>query len=165
MADQAIDDIQKDRSCSLRGHAVLQDPRFNKGTAFSRSERDAFGLNGLLPSGINTLERQAERAYRQYQSYESPLAKNTFMTSLKDQNEVLYYRVIQDHIKEMMPIIYTPTEGDAIARYSHIFRRPEGCFLNIEEAGAIESSLADAATSRGDVRIIVCSDGEQILGL
>ena len=74
------------------------------------------------------------------------------MTSLKDQNEVLYYRIIQDHIKEMMPIIYTPTEGDAIAWYSHIFRRPEGCFLSVEEPGAIQSSLADAAASKGSIQ-------------
>lgn len=89
---------QHQRECSLSARALLQDPRYNKGTAFPKNERDAFGLHGLLPSGVNSLETQARRAYKQYRSYESALAKNTFMTSLKDQNEVLFYRLIQDHL-------------------------------------------------------------------
>ena len=85
------------------------------------------------------------------------------MTSLKDQNEVLYYRLIQDNLKEMFPIIYTPTEGDAIANYSRLFRRPEGCFLSIDDPDAIELSL-DQWGSPEDVDVVACSDGEQILG-
>lgn len=84
------------------------------------------------------------------------------MTSMKEQNEVLFYRLLQDHLKEMFSIIYTPTEGDAIAEFSRIFRRSEGCFLNIEDSGSIETALAQWKDK--DVDVIVCSDGEQILG-
>ena len=134
-----------------------------QGSAFSREERDAFGLNGLLPANINTLEQQVERAYDQYRARRTPLGKNTFMTSLKDQNEVLYYRLILEHIKEMFPIIYTPTEGDAIADYSRLFRKPAGCFMNIADPSGIDKAL-DQWGPPEDVDIIACSDGEQILG-
>jgi malate dehydrogenase (oxaloacetate-decarboxylating) len=151
------------QDCSLTGQTLLQTPFFNKGSAFSQDERETFGLTGLLPSQIATLEDQVKRAYQQYQTYPSPLAKNTFMTSLKDQNEVLYYRLIQDHLKEMFSIIYTPTEGDAIANYSRSFRKPAGCYLNIAEPDDIEAALYKWGPAN-DVDVIVCSDGEQILG-
>lgn len=147
--------------CALRGNALLQNPFFNKGSAFSKDERETFGLRYFLPAQINTLQEQARRAYEQYQSRSTPLGKNTFMTSLKDQNEVLFYRLIQDHLKEMFPIIYTPTEGDAIANYSRLFRRSQGLFLNIDDPEGIDAALDSWA---GDVDIIACSDGEQILG-
>ena len=151
------------QECALTGAALLQTPYLNKGTAFTKEEREAFDLTNLLPAQINTLEDQVKRAYDQYRSRRTPLGKNTFMTSLKDQNEVLFYRLIQDHLKEMFPIIYTPTEGDAIADYSRLFRRPEGCFLNIENPDDIETALEKWAPPE-DVDIIVCSDAEQILG-
>lgn len=150
--------------CALTGSALLTNPYFNRGTGFTAEERVAFGLSGLLPSRVNSLTSQAGRAYEQYLSRPSALNRNTFMTSLKDQNEVLFYRVVGDHIKEMFPIIYTPTEGDAIANYSRLFRRPEGCFLNIEEQDDIEEAL-DKWGDPEDVDIICCSDGEQILGM
>lgn len=149
--------------CALTGQALLQTPFFNKGSAFPNEEREAFGLTGLLPSRINTLEDQVKRAYEQYRTHHTPLGKNTFMTSLKDQNEVLYYRLIQDHLKEMFFVIYTPTEGEAIANYSSLFRRPEGCFLSIADPHSIELAL-DKWGPAEDVDIIACSDGEQILG-
>lgn len=139
-------------------------PSFNKGSAFTKEERETFDLVGLLPGRINTLEEQVKRAYDQFQSRNTALGKNTFMTSMKEQNEVLYYRLIQDHLKEMFPIIYTPTEGDAIADYSRLFRKPEGCFLSIEDPDDIEAVLDKQAASE-DIDIIVCSDGEQILGI
>lgn len=148
----------------MSGTALLQTPYLNKGTAFSKEERDAFDLAGLLPSRVNTLEDQVKRAYQQYQTHKTPLGKNSFMTSMKEQNEVLYYRLIQDHLKEMFPIIYTPTEGEAIADYSRLFRRPEGCFLNIEDPDSIERSL-DMWGASDEIDVIVCSDGEQILGI
>ncbi|WPH00866.1 malic oxidoreductase-like protein [Acrodontium crateriforme] len=152
------------RECSLTGTALLHTPSFNKGSAFTKEERETFGLVGLLPGRINTLEEQVKRAYDQFQSKNTALGKNTFMTSMKEQNEILYYRLIQDHLKEMFPIIYTPTEGDAIADYSRLFRKPEGCFLSIDDPDDIEAVLDKQAASE-DIDIIVCSDGEQILGI
>ena len=116
----------------------------------------------LIPSRINTLEEQTSRAYEQYLTHRTPLGRNVFMTSMKEQNTVLYYRLLEDHLKEMFSIIYTPTEGDAIADYSRLFRRSGGCFLNIDEPENIEESLAHWDPE--DVDIIACSDGEQILG-
>ena len=150
--------------CALTGAALLHTPYLNKGSAFSKEERDAFGLKNLLPVRVNTLEQQVKRAYDQYHARPTSLAKNTFMTSLKDQNEVLYYRLIQDHLKEMFPIIYTPTEGEAIANYSKIFRRPEGCFLSVDDPDGIDAALDQWGPSE-DIDIIACSDGEQILGM
>ena len=149
--------------CNLSGTSLLQDPHFNKGTAFTAQERKELGLTGLLPSRIHSLEEQVKRAYQQYQTHRTPLGKNTFMTSMKEQNEVLYYRLLLNHLKEMFSIIYTPTEGDAIADYSRIFRRSEGCFLSIDDPVSIEASLEQ--WQHKDIDIIACSDGEQILGL
>ncbi|KAF2875835.1 hypothetical protein BDV95DRAFT_591264 [Massariosphaeria phaeospora] len=149
---------------TLSGTALLRTPYFNKGSAHTTEERDTFKLHGLLPAHVQTLEEQARRAYAQYSSRADDLAKNTFMTSLKEQNEVLYYKLILDHLKEMFPIIYTPTEGDAIANYSRLFRRPEGCYLNIEDIGQVEDSIKQWG-GPDDVDLIVVSDGEQILGI
>ncbi|KAL6704706.1 NAD-dependent malic enzyme, mitochondrial [Coniothyrium glycines] len=149
---------------SLIGKALLQTPYFNKGSAFTDEERDTFKLHGLLPKNAQTLEEQVKRAYAQYEYRPNDLAKNTFMTSLKEQNEVLYYRLILDHLKEMFPIIYTPTEGDAIADYSRLFRKPEGCFLNIDDADRVEADI-DQWGHPEDIDLIVVSDGQQILGI
>lgn len=149
--------------CSLTSRAILQNPYFNKGSAFTASERTTFNIIGLVPSCTNTLEDQVKRAYEQYLTHRTPLGRNIFMTSMKEQNVVLYYRLLEDHLKEMFSIIYTPTEGDAIADYSRLFRRSGGCFLNIDEPENIETSLAH--WSPEDVDIIACSDGEQILGV
>lgn len=149
---------------TLSGNALLRTPYFNKGSGFTEEERDAFKLHGLLPSNIQTLDEQVRRAYAQYQSRPDDLAKNTFMTSMKEQNEVLYYKLILEHLKEMFSIIYTPTEGDAIANYSRLFRKPEGCYLDIEHMDRIESDL-DQFGGKDDVDVIVVSDGEQILGI
>ncbi|KAF2186594.1 hypothetical protein K469DRAFT_663582 [Zopfia rhizophila CBS 207.26] len=149
---------------SLTGNALLRTPYFNKGSAFTKEERKTFKLHGLLPPNIQTLEEQVQRAYQQYSSRPNDLAKNTFMTSMKEQNEVLYYRLIQDHLKEMFSVIYTPTEGEAIQNYSRLFRRPEGCFLNIEDQDRIEDNI-DQWGNPEDIDLIVVSDGEQILGI
>jgi malate dehydrogenase (oxaloacetate-decarboxylating) len=136
----------------------------NKGSAFTNEERDEFELTGLLPSNVQTLDEQVKRAYAQVSSRSDNLAKNIFMTSLKEQNEVLYYKLIQEHLKEMFPIIYTPTEGDAISNYSRLFRRPEGCFLNVNEADKVENIMSQWGGPE-DIDLIVVSDGEQILGI
>jgi malate dehydrogenase (oxaloacetate-decarboxylating) len=153
--------------CSLTGKALLSDGQLSKGSAFPSHERREFGLQGLLPSRVQSLEAQVSRAYDQYHEKTTDIGKNTFMTSLKAQNETLYYKVIQTHLKEMMPIIYTPTEGSAIANYSRLFRGPEGVFLTIDQVGEIEADLDQVAKSKqaDDVDIIVVSDGEQILGI
>lgn len=147
-----------------QGQALLQTPYMNKGTAFTHEERAEFGLKGLIPTNVQTLDEQVKRAYAQYQTRPNPLAKNTFMTSLKEQNEVLYYRLVQDHLKEMFPVIYTPTEGEAISDYSRLFRRPEGCFLNVEDTDEVEMRLAQFGDP-DSIDLIVVSDGEQILGI
>ncbi|KAF2274443.1 uncharacterized protein EI97DRAFT_451752 [Westerdykella ornata] len=133
-------------------------------SAFTAEERKTFKLHGLLPPNVQTLEEQVRRAYEQYSSRPTDIAKNTFMTSMKEQNEVLYYRLILDHLKEMFSIIYTPTEGEAIANYSRLFRRPEGCFLNIEDMDRIEDNISQWGEP-DDIDLIVVSDGEQILGI
>lgn len=144
---------------------LLKNASYSKGSAFPEGERREFGLRGLLPSRVQTLEQQVERAYDQYQERSTDIGKNTFMTSLKVQNEVLYYKLIQTHLKEMFPIIYTPTEGTAIAKYSKLFRSPEGVFLTINQSDEIDDDLANSEVSDNDIDIVTVSDGEQILGI
>lgn len=153
------------QECALTGTALLQTPYLNKGSAFTDAERKNFNLQGLLPASVNTLEEQVQRAYAQYQTHKTDLGKNTFMTSMKEQNEVLYYRLIHDHLKEMFPIIYTPTEGDAIAGFSKLFRRPEGCFLTIGDGIDVVEQAMERYGRAEDIDVIVVSDGEQILGI
>ncbi|KAK6203358.1 mitochondrial malate dehydrogenase [Scheffersomyces amazonensis] len=150
--------------CDLEAFQILNSPIFNKGSAFTKEERKAFGLTGLLPSQTNTLDEQVERAYRQFSYLKTPLAKNDFCTSMRIQNKVLYYELVRRHIREMLPIIYTPTEGDAIAAYSHRFRKPEGCFLDITDPDSIDERLAVYGEDK-DIDYIVVSDGEGILGI
>ena len=158
------DDHHLTTSPSSQGRDLLRTPYYNKGSAFPTHERDTFHLHGLLPANIQTLDEQVRRAYEQYSSRPNALAKNTFMASMADQNTVLYFRLIQDHLKEMFPVIYTPTEGEAIENYSLLFRRPHGCFLSIDEPGNVERNLSKFAGPE-DVDYIVVSDGEEILGI
>ncbi|KAF5250435.1 hypothetical protein FANTH_4369 [Fusarium anthophilum] len=151
-------------NCALSGTSLLNTPYLNKGSAFPPDERREFSLTGLLPQGVQTLEQQCKRAYEQYSSRPDDLAKNTFLTSLKDQNEVLYYKLLQLHLDEMMSIVYTPTEGDAIQNYSRLFRRPEGCYLNIRDPDHVHHNLAQWGNPE-DIDYIVVSDGEEILGI
>ncbi|KAF4952809.1 hypothetical protein FSARC_12563 [Fusarium sarcochroum] len=146
-------------NCALSGTSLLNTPYLNKGSAFPPDERRSFNLTGLLPQGVQTLDQQVKRAYEQYSSRPDDLAKNTFLTSLKDQNELL-----QLHLDEMMSIVYTPTEGDAIQNYSRLFRRPEGCYLNIGDPDHVHHNLAQWGNPE-DIDYIVVSDGEEILGI
>ncbi|KIW72687.1 hypothetical protein PV04_00864 [Phialophora macrospora] len=150
------------------GRLLLDNPFYNKGTCFTSQERLNLHLKGLLPTNIQTLDEQVARAYQQYSAQPDDLSKNTFMTSMAEQNSVLYYRLIQDHLREMFSIIYTPTEGDAIQNYSRIFRRPDGCFLSIKHPEEVEERLSKFVREGepdGGVDYIVVSDGEQILGI
>ncbi|KAF9523079.1 hypothetical protein CPB83DRAFT_863423 [Crepidotus variabilis] len=149
---------------ALRGQSLLTSPRLNKGTAFSVTERKAFGLDGRLPYRVNTLDEQCQRAYEQLQTRETPIAKNLFLTSLKAQNWTLYYSLLSKHVKELVPIIYTPTEADAIASYSHQFRRSEGLYLSFPNRDTMEQDFLDQIRG-GDIDLLVCTDSEAILGI
>ena len=148
-----------------RGRAVLADPRINKGTAFTDEEREALGLVGLLPPRVLTIEEQASRAYRLYLDQPTDLAKNVFLTALHDRNEVLFFRLLGDYLPEMLPVIYTPTVGEAIQRYSHEYRRPRGVYLSIEDPDGIERALRSAGHGPDDVDLIIATDAEGILGI
>src|SRR5438105_11027771 len=144
----------------LRGRQVFGEPRLNKGTAFSPEEREALGLVGLMPYKVFSLDQQAARSYAQYSAQPTDLQKNVFLTALHDRNEVLYYRLLTDHLREMLPIVYTPTIGDAIERYSHQYRRPRGVYLSVDAPGLIEASLAATDLDPVDDDMIVATAAE-----
>lgn len=150
--------------CDLHGFQILNLPIYNKGTAFTLEERQAFGLTGLLPPAVNTLDEQVQRAYRQFRYLKTPLAQNDFCTLMRVQNKVLFYELARRNIREILPIIYTPTEGDAIALYLHRFRKPEGCILDISDPDSIEERMGKYGEDK-DVDYIVVLDGEGILGI
>ncbi|AHF90934.1 NAD-dependent malic enzyme [Opitutaceae bacterium TAV5] len=147
----------------LRGTALLADSVLNKGTAFSERERDALGLRGLLPPRVFTLEQQAERAMLALAKKPTPIEKYIYLTTLQSRNETLFYKLMQDHAEEMIPIVYTPTVGQACLEYGSNFRRPRGLFLSIRDRGRIAEILRHWPVQ--DVRMIVVTDGERILGL
>jgi malate dehydrogenase (oxaloacetate-decarboxylating)(NADP+) len=145
------------------GVDLLHDPVLNKGTAFTKAERDALKLRGLLPPHVHTQKDQVMRILENFRRKPSDVEKYIYMIGLQDRNETLFYRVAMDHIEEMMPIIYTPTVGQACLEYGHIFRRPRGLFLSAHDRGQIETLLHNWPHT--EVRIIVVTDGERILGL
>ena len=145
--------------------AVLNQPLRNRGVAFTLAEREALGLTGRLPSGVQTLDEQARRVWQQLQAQGDDLAKNVYMEQLHDRNEVLYYRVLLDHLAELLPVVYDPTVGDAIERYSHEYRRPRGIYLSIDRPDDIQAAFSTLGLGAGDVDLIVCSDAEEILGI
>ncbi|WP_217238534.1 NAD-dependent malic enzyme [Streptomyces sp. AC555_RSS877] len=150
---------------TARGHAVLNNPRLNRGTAFTRQERQDLGLEGLVPPQVLTQDQQAARAYTQFRSQPDDLAKNVYLTALRDRNEVLFHRLLADHLAEILPIVYTPTVGTAIERYSYEYRRPRGVYLSVDAPEDIECSLRASGLGPGDVDLIVATDGEAILGI
>ena len=141
----------------------IYDPALNKGTAFTEEERDALGLHGLLPPGINTMSEQVLRVMGNYRRKRSDLERYIFLTALQDRNQTLFYRVLADYLEEMMPVIYTPTVGLACQEYVHIFRRPKGIFVSAKNKGRFSEILKNWPNR--DVRVIVITDGERILGL
>ena len=150
---------------SARGRAVLADPRINKGTAFPPAERDALGRVGLIPPRVLTLDEQATRVYEQCRGQASDLDKNIYLTALHDRNEVLFYRVLTDHLTELLPIVYTPTIGDAIKNYSHAYRRPRGVYLNVDHPQEIDRVLRAPGLGADDVDLVVATDAQAILGI
>jgi malate dehydrogenase (oxaloacetate-decarboxylating) len=148
-----------------RGLAVLDDPEVNRGTAFTLEERDLLGLHGLLPSAVETMDEQAARCYEQFKAKDSDVEKWVFLSQLHDSNEVLFYRLVGDHVHEMLPIVYTPTVGAAIQEFSHLFRRPRGVFLNIDDVDGIDRALDATGLGADDIDLVVASDAEAILGI
>jgi malate dehydrogenase (oxaloacetate-decarboxylating) len=145
--------------------AVLNSPLLNKGTAFTREERKALGLTGLLPPDISTLEVQVKSAYVQYGRLPDALSKNIFLTAMHDRNEVLFYRMFSEHLREMIPIVNDHTVGMAVEHYHHESRRPRGVYLSIDHPGTIEEAFDNLGVGSGDVDLIIATDAEQILGL
>src|SRR5438094_6060627 len=146
-----------------RGMDLLDTPLLNKGTAFTEEERDKFGLHGLLPPHIEELNEQVVRAYEAYQQEDNDLERHINLRSLQDTNEVLFYRLLLDHIEEMTPIVYTPVVGQACQQFSHIYRRPRGLFISYPLRNSIPALLRNRPNPEIDV--IVVTDGERILGI
>jgi malate dehydrogenase (oxaloacetate-decarboxylating)(NADP+) len=146
-----------------KGVAILQDPALNKGTAFTDAERDALHLRGLLPPNVSTQELQIGRLLENFRRQPTDLDKYVSLRSLHDRNETLFYRLLIDYPDEMTPIVYTPTVGLACQRYTHIYQRPHGIFVSAADRGRVGEVLAN--WPHRDVKIIVVSDGERILGL
>ncbi len=148
-----------------RGMAVLTTPLLNKGTAFTLEEREDLGLTGLLPPVISTLMEQVKAAYAQYQRLPDALNKNIYLTALHDRNEVLFYRLLSGHLREMIPIVNDLTVGMAMQQYHHECRRPRGIYLSIDHLDGIEAAFANLGAGPEDIDLILATDAEQILGL
>src|SRR6516162_8749897 len=146
-----------------RGSDILHDPRCNKGTAFTEAERDALKIRGLLPPRVFTQKEQQARVLGNFRRKHSDLEKYIFMVALQDRNERLYYRTVMDHLAEMLPIIYTPTVGEACRLFGHIFRRPRGLYVSSADRGQVRKLLQNWPEK--EVAIVVVTDGERILGL
>ncbi|MFZ1630355.1 MAG: NAD-dependent malic enzyme, partial [Anaerolineae bacterium] len=146
-----------------RGADLLHNPLLNKGTGFTEAEREALDLRGLLPSRVATLAQQTERVLRNVRGQPTALSKYRYLTGLLDRNTTLFYRLVVDNLDEIMPIIYTPTVGQACQQYGHVFRQARGLFIGINDRGRVVDILRNWPYT--DVRIIVVTDGERILGL
>jgi len=148
-----------------RGRSVLSSPTINRGTAFTLAEREELGLTGLLPTGVTTLEGQVRRVWAQYKQQSTNLAKWVYLANLRDRNEVLFYRLLSEHLPEMLPVVYTPTVGTAIERFSHEFRRSRGVFLSVDHPDQVETALRNTGLGPDDVDLLVATDSEGILGI
>ena len=140
-------------------------PTINRGTAFTLEQRRELGLTGLLPTGVTTLDGQLRRAYAQYRAQANDLRKWVYLANLRDRNEVLFYRLLSEHLEEMLPIVYTPTVGLAIERFSHEFRRPRGVYLSVDHPEDVETALRNTGLGADDVDLLVATDSEGILGI
>src|SRR6201995_4128682 len=148
-----------------RGAALLSDPRWNRGTAFTRAERSALGLEGLLPPGILSLDDQVERVYAQYRALDDDLARNSLLATVRQRNQVLFHRLLEEHLEEMLPVVYTPVVARAIERYSAEFRRPDGVYLSVDDIEGVETAFRNHGRGPEDVDLIVATDGEALLGI
>src|SRR5450759_1226328 len=148
---------------SLSGFGLINSPRLNKGTAFSDHERDVFDLHGLLPPHVGSLDEQIERRIQALREQPNAFHKYSFLRELQNTNETLFYALLVRHIEEMLPLVYTPTVGEGCQRFSEIWRKPRGLFLSYPNKDRIEKILSHPRYD--DIRCIVVSDGERILGL
>jgi len=148
---------------ALTGEQLLENPLLNKGSAFTMDERRELGLLGILPPHVATIDEQLTRTYENYRRKDTDLERYIFLAALHDRNETLFYRLLQEHIREMSPIVYTPVVGEASEYYSHIYRKPRGLYISYLQRDEIDMILHSA--SHHDVRVIVVTDGERILGL
>ncbi len=149
----------------VSGLALLGDPMLNRGTAFTREEREQLDLVGLLPSVVTTIDEQVKRSYAQYQLQPDDLSKNIYLSALQDRNEVLFYRLLSEHLAEMLPVVYDPTVALAIERYSHEYRRPRGVYLSIDHPEEIEASFRSFGAAPEEIDLLVATDAEEILGI
>lgn len=149
----------------VTGPDLLNDPTLNRGTAFTPEERKQLGLVGLLPSAVTPLEEQARRCYAQYEEIEDDLRKHLYLNALQDHNEILFYRLLSEHLYEMLPVVYDPTIARAIEQYSHEYRRPRGVYLSIDHPEEIETSLRDVGAEAEEIDLLVATDAEEILGI
>jgi malate dehydrogenase (oxaloacetate-decarboxylating) len=147
------------------GRALLADPSSNKGVAFTQQERERHGLVGMLPPGVLPLELQARRAWEQLRAQPDDVAKNVYLEQLHDRNEVLYFRLLCDHLPELLPIVYDPTVGEAVKRYSHEYRRPRGVYLSVDRPQDVRPAFRALGLGPDDVDLVVATDGEQLLGI
>ncbi|WP_312948343.1 NAD-dependent malic enzyme [Superficieibacter sp.] len=145
------------------GAVLLETPLLNKGLAFSEQERDNFNLHGLLPENIETIEEQTERAWGQFCHFNRDISRHVYLRNIQDTNETLFYNLLRAHMKETLPIIYTPTVGEACEHFSTLYRRARGLFISWPNRHRIDEMLQ--SFSRNDIRVIVVTDGERILGL
>ncbi|MXQ55200.1 NAD-dependent malic enzyme [Shimazuella alba] len=150
---------------TLRGRSILKSPKLNKGVAFSIEERQSLGLNGLLPPAVLTIEEQVTRSYKQFKDQPDDLSKYVYLSLLRARNEILFYRLVSEHISEMLPIVYTPTIGLAIQRYSQVYRGPHGVYLSIDDPDGIEEAFRNLRVDSDEIDLIVATDGERILGI
>ena len=145
------------------GNTLLELPLLNKGSAFTEEERIRFNLHGLIPQVIESIEEQSQRSYQQYCSFSEAINKHIYLRNIQDTNETLFYHLIENHLSEMMPIIYTPTVGEVCQRFSDIYRRHRGIFISYADRQHIDDILHNV--NRKNVKVIVITDGERILGL
>src|SRR5580698_5064571 len=163
MSPNEIPQASMIRTVRLRGMELLNNPALNKGTAFSEDERESFGLNGLLPPVVESLDDQCIRAYQAFSLKSNDLERHIYLRQLQDTNEVLFYRLLLDHIDEMLPIVYTPVVALGCQEFSHIYRRPRGLFISYPLRHFIPALLRNHPNPEVDV--IVVTDGERILGI
>ncbi|HUN90390.1 MAG TPA: NAD-dependent malic enzyme [Terriglobales bacterium] len=154
---------QKYMAVNAKGHALLLNPLTNKGTAFTQRERDELNLHGLIPPAISTIRQQLDRTYENYLAKTTNLERYIYLSALQDRNETLFYRLLLEHIEEMMPVVYTPVVGEACQKFGHIYRRGRGVYICYEERHQMEQILRNADVPHPSV--IVVTDGERILGL
>ncbi len=145
------------------GNTLLELPLLNKGSAFSDEERTTFNLNGLIPRVVETIEEQSQRSYQQYSAFDEAINKHIYLRNIQDTNETLFYHLVENRLSEMLPIIYTPTVGEACQRFSDIYRRHRGVFISYSDRDQIDEILHNV--NKKNVKVIVITDGERILGL